>query len=296
MSKKSDSSSSHVNIWKHRIKGLLQKNPSFDDPTPPPPPPTSSSIYTKSKPSSLIYRMFATRNKSKTIIQLKKHQWDGDLTQEDTTNELPLRANIMSFFSATRNGSENWDDMSRLYMATLQKLRLFSHYSMEHQLVVHHILNQIQDMSLHLTKRNRNSTLHRDFTSLVSGPLMGNRKPRRTRYIFMLLNTPASHVTHRVHPVTDALHKLRKPYAETMLVMYPNEQEKEGQEQNKVMMCRIVPAADYLLDPATLRANFYQQQEQECRLGAKYSGNTITKTTTTAAEQNHQLKELMAAM
>jgi hypothetical protein len=297
MSKKS---SSHVNIWKHRIKGLLQKTPSLDDPPPPPPPPPPpSSVYTKSKPSSLIYRMFATRNKSKAIIQLKKHQWDGDLTQEETiSNELPLRANLMSFFSASRHGGENWDDMSRLYMATLQKLRLLTHYSMEHQLVIHHILHHIQDTSLHLKNSNRNSLLNRDFSSLVSGQLMGNRKPRRTRYIFMLLSTPASHVTHRVHPVTDALHKLRKPYAETMLVVYPNEEEEEEEKEKEkaesVMMCRFVPAADYLLDPATFRDDFYHHEE-EYRFGTEYSGNT-TITTTTSSSREHQLKELMAAM
>ncbi|KAG2235285.1 hypothetical protein INT48_007916 [Thamnidium elegans] len=251
-----DSSMIETTIWKrfpHRIKGLLKREKCH-----PISPPLSPS-YTKTK-SSLIYRIFPSNknkkhksSKESPFIQLKNSQWgnnpDFHVSGIDITTEVPLRANII-----------------RVYIGTLSKIRLLSHYTMEQQ-----------------KARTGNGVFQRDFNSLLSAKvsdsiLMNNRKPRRTRYIFMLLSTPVSHVTNKVHPVTEALCKLRKPYAETISVITSQmilEQEKAliilKQEKEKRDAYSFVPA-DYLLDPTTLRGRNTNSSELQNRLGTKFSG------------------------
>ncbi|GAN09625.1 hypothetical protein MAM1_0279d09156 [Mucor ambiguus] len=320
----------HVNIWKkvpHRIKGLLKKDKLFDPTSPPP-----LSIYTKQKSSSsLIYRIFSTRNKNKAIIQLKEHQWDhppSDVTELElyaSSTEVPIRANLLSFFSPSQhhhhsqqeqqhgwsNKLSSIDEISRIYMATLQKIRLFSHFSMEQQISIHHMLSYVQNQQQRPMLCR--GVYQRDFNSILSGRSMtdsilmnNNRKPRRTRYIFMLLSTPATLVTNKIHPVTHALSKLRRPYAETYTVVQANgeqEQEKAAIQSslraaNKKAAC-FVPA-DYLLDPATLfRSNINATTTTETnkthRLGSKFNGSTAqAPKTTTASSEHYDLKNIMA--
>ncbi|CAO3620368.1 unnamed protein product [Mucor fragilis] len=301
------------------------------DPTSPPP----LSIYTKQKSSSsLIYRIFSTRNKNKAIIQLKEHQWDhppsdvAELELYASSTEVPMRANLLSFFNPSQHQHHpqqeqhhGWpnkvsliDDNSRIYMATLQKIRLFSHYSMEQQISIHHLLGYIQ-------KQQQRPMLcrgvyQRDFNSILSGRSMmtdsilmnNNRKPRRTRYIFMLLSTPAAHVTNKMHPVTHALSKLRKPYAETYAVIQANGEQE--QEEKATIQPPSLPVAnkksswfvpaDYLLDPASLfcsniNATTTTEANNTHRLGTKYNGSTAQapKATTTSSE-HYDLKNIMA--
>lgn len=325
MSKPSkDSSVIGRTIWKgfpHRIKGLLKRGNSGSGL------PLSQSYTTSKSKSSLIYRIFPAHQK-KTLkeenpfIELKNKQWktNGDIqvqSELDLSTEVPLRANLMSFFQANtqqqQQQQEGWskllnkttpqlvDDVSRVYIGTLGKIRLLNHYTMEQQIAVHRLLSRIQNKS-HLQQQQQQQNYHRkirpgnnvyqrDFNSILSimnneSNILNNRKPRRTRYIFMLLGTPVSHVTHKVHPVTEALLKARKPYAETITVitseMILEQQAKEEEEllllkekessnsnTNVVAAYKFVPA-DYLLDPTTLRGSSKPQN----RLGTKFSGST----------------------
>ncbi|KAF1805026.1 hypothetical protein V8B55DRAFT_1074697 [Mucor lusitanicus] len=326
----------HVNIWKrvpHRIKGLLKKDRLFDATSPPP-----LSIYTKQKSSSsLIYRIFSTRNKNKAIIQLKEHQWDhppSDVTELElyaSSTEVPMRASLLSFFNPSQhhhhqsqqeqqhgwsNKLSSIDEISRIYMATLQKIRLFSHYSMEQQISIHHMLSYVQNQQQ--KPMLCRGVYQRDFNSILSGRSMmtdsilmnNNRKPRRTRYIFMLLSTPAALVANKIHPVTHALSKLRKPYAETYSVIQANDEQEQEQEEKVTMQPVSLPVAnrkaswfvpaDYLLDPATLfcsniNATTAREANNTHRLGTKYNGSTAQapKTTTTSSE-HYDLKNIMA--
>ena len=338
----------HVNIWKkvpHRIKSLLKKDRLFDPTSPPP-----LSVYTKQKsPSSLLYRIFSTRNKSETIIQLKEHQWNNptsDVTELElytSPTEVPMRANLLSFFNPSQhqqpqqqqqqqqqqhgwsNKSSTMEEFSKLYMATLQKIRLFNHYTMEQQIDIHHMLSKIQNQQ-HRPLLCRGA-YQRDFNSILSGRSMmtdsillnNNRKPRRTRYIFMLLSTPTIHVINKIHPVTNALSKLRKPYAETYSVVDANENDSvEDQKEEKPLPVptaskkSFIPA-NYLLDPATLFCSDINATEtNHHRLGTKFNGSTVTttppKTTTiattaietatttkpSASSEHYDLKNIMA--
>ncbi|CAO0803633.1 unnamed protein product [Mucor circinelloides] len=322
----------HVNIWKrvpHRIKSLLKKDRLFDPTSPPP-----LSIYTKQKTSSsLIYRIFSTRNKNKAIIQLKEHQWDNppsDVTELElyaSSSEVPMRASLMSIFHPSQQHKEQqhgWsnklssiDEISRIYMATLQKIRLFSHYAMEQQISIHHMMSYVQNQQQKpLLCRG---VYQRDFHSILSGRSMmtdsilmnNNRKPRRTRYIFMLLSTPATHVTNKIHPVTHALSKLRKPYAETYSVIQANDEQQQQQHQEKATVqlsplpvankktSWFVPA-DYLLDPASLfcsttTTTTTTEANSTHRLGTKYNGNTAqAPRATTTSSEHYSLKNIMA--
>ncbi|KAL9559844.1 hypothetical protein MBANPS3_000224 [Mucor bainieri] len=321
----------------HRIKGLLKKDQLFDPTSPPP-----LSIYTKQKSSSsLIYRIFSTRNKNKAIIQLKEHQWDhppsdvAELELYASSTEVPMRANLLSFFNPSQhhhhhsqqeqqhgwsNKLSSIDEISRIYMATLQKIRLFSHYSMEQQISIHHMLGYVQNQQQRPMLCR--GVYQRDFNSILSGRSMmtdsilmnNNRKPRRTRYVFMLLSTPAAHVTNKIHPVTHALSKLRRPYAETYAVIQANDEQEQEQEQEQEEKATIQPSslpvankkascfvpADYLLDPATLfcsnnNATTTTGANNTHRLGTKYNGSTaqVPKTTTTSSE-HYDLKNIMA--
>lgn len=292
MSKHSKNSSIPT-IWKrvpHRIKGLLKRD-TFDPTSPPP--------YAKSAP--LITRIFTSQNKNKKHSKLKSKQWknhsnsDVHVSELDFT-EVPLRANMMSIFHAHQQQSgwssllsasnKSLDVLSRVYLSTLAKARSLSHYSLEQQLSIHHMLTYIQ---------NRNQNDLRNFNSILTNRvcdaiLMNNRKPRRTRYIFMLLSTPSSHVVDKLHPVTEALSKLRRPYAETVTIitadMLKEEEEIKKQPELKeeklikfsnldplshVVAYKFVPA-DYLLDPATLRGP--DAPHHHHRLGTKFNGNT----------------------
>lgn len=272
-------------IWKrfpHRIKGLLKRDILCS-----PPPPIQN--YSKSK-SSLIYRIFPYKNKKKDFIQLKNSQWvnNHDCHVElEICNEVPLRANLMSLFNSQQQqegwstllSNERFDGVSRVYIGTLGKLRLLNQYTMEQQIAIHRLLSSIQSNS---SKKVLRSSAHqgpfqRDFNSLLSGRanesvLNNSRKPRRTRYIFMLLSTPASHVVHNLHPVSDALSKLRKPYAESITVMTSAMMATTTEKKKEKPVYKFVPA-DYLLDPATLRG----PPSSDHRLGTKYGGSTQQK-------------------
>ncbi|CEP13372.1 hypothetical protein [Parasitella parasitica] len=293
------------------------------DPTSPPP----MSVYAKQKTSSsLIYRIFSTRNKNKTIIQLKEHQWDhppSDVTELElypSSTEMPIRANLMSFFSPSQQQQQQqhgWsikpstiDEFSRIYIATIQKIRLFSHYSMEQQVSIHYMLSYIQ----HQQQRPLlcRGVYQRDFNSILSGRSMmadsilmnNNRKPRRTRYIFMLLSTPAALVTNNIHPVTNALSKLRRPYAQTYSVIQANEGTDEQEEEKPFVsatankkVCSFVPA-DYLLDPASLFCanNATEGTATHHRLGTKLDGGDTKLTTapSSLSSEYYDLKNIMA--
>ncbi|GAA5806012.1 hypothetical protein HPULCUR_011540 [Helicostylum pulchrum] len=311
-----DSSMMETTIWKrfpHRIKGLLKREKCH------PISPPLSSNYTKTKPS-LIYRIFPSNknkkpkfSKESPFIQLKNSQWgnnpDFHVSGIDIATEVPLRANIMSFFTSNAqqqqqqqqgwpgmlNKNENLDNVSRVYIGTLSKMRLLSHYTMEQQLAIHHLLSRIQNKTQQQQQqqqqlkkpRSGNVVFQHDFNSLLSGKvsdsiMMNNRKPRRTRYIFMLLSTPVSHVTNKVHPVTEALCKLRKPYAETISTITSQmilEQENAlvilKQEKERRDAYKFVPA-DYLLDPTTLRGRGTNHSSEllQNRLGTKFSGSS----------------------
>ncbi|KAI8643694.1 hypothetical protein BD408DRAFT_146073 [Parasitella parasitica] len=309
----------HVNIWKkvpHRIKSLLKKDELFDPTSPPP-----MSIYTKQKTSSsLIYRIFSTKSKNKTIIQLKEHQWDhppSDVTELElypSSTEVPMRTNLMSFFNSSqqqqRQQQYGWssksstiDEFSRIYVATLQKIRLFNHYSMEQQVSIHRILSYIQ----HQKQRPLlcRGAYQRDFNSILSGRSMiadsillnNNRKPRRTRYIFMLLSTPAALVTNKIHPVTAALSKLRRPYAETYSVIPAGDNDEQEEKPSVVnaankKACSFVPA-DYLLDPASLFCANTATGDTH-RLGTKHDGDTSITTVPSLSSEHYDLKNIMA--
>ncbi|KAI9364086.1 hypothetical protein BD770DRAFT_462629 [Pilaira anomala] len=299
-------------IWKgfpHRIKGLLKRGNSGSGL------PLSQSYTTTHQKKTL--------KEENPFIELKNKQWktNGDIqvqSELDLSTEVPLRANLMSFFQANtqqqQQQQEGWskllnktttqsvDDVSRVYIGTLGKIRLLNHYTMEQQIAVHRLLSRIQNKShlqqqqhYHRKIRPGNNVYQRDFNSILSimnneSNILNNRKPRRTRYIFMLLGTPVSHVTHKVHPVTEALLKARKPYAETITVitseMILEQQAKEEEEllllkekessnnnNNVVAAYKFVPA-DYLLDPTTLRGNKRSSSEPQNRLGTKFSGST----------------------
>ncbi|KAK4519512.1 uncharacterized protein ATC70_009748 [Mucor velutinosus] len=323
----------HVNIWKkvpHRIKGLWKKDRLFDPTSPPP-----LTIYTKQKPSSsLIYRIFSTRNKNKAILQLKEHQWDhppSDATELElyaSSTEVPIRANILSFFNPSQHHrsrqeqKHGWsnklsctDEISRIYMATLQKIRLFSHYAMEQQISIHHMLGYVQ--SQQQKPMLCRGVYQRDFNSILSGRsmmtdsiLMNNRKPKRTRYIFMLLSTPIAHVANKIHPVTHALSRLRRPYAETYAMVQAHEEHEQEQEEKATIQPPLLPVAnkmasylvpaDYLLDPATLFCSNMNattptaEANSTHRLGTKCNGSTAQapKATTTSSE-HYNLKNIM---
>ncbi|KAI8067664.1 uncharacterized protein B0P05DRAFT_552467 [Gilbertella persicaria] len=292
MSVKTRQPSGHTS-WNvtYQFKELLKKR----EKTPPLSPPLPSSVpSTKTKPSSLIYRIFpSSKNKNKAMIQLKKQQWDQPETEMDLyeSSEVPIRTHLISFFSPQHQKQDGWtqlltteklDEMSRIYMATLHKIRSLSHYSMEQQINILHLLHGVQANTASLQQQykkpflTRVSNQHRllfqrEFSSLISGKavadsiLTGNRKPKRTRYIFMLLSAPASHVIDRVHPVTDALRKIRKPYAETFRVITAK------QKQTTEFV-----SAEYLLDPITLHTDFYSEELYH-RLGTKLSCTAITK-------------------
>lgn len=315
MSKSSKNSSVIVpTIWKrfpHRIKGLLKRDIFYSSS----PPPSLSQSYTKSK-SSLIYRIFPSSknkkykpSKDSNFIQLKNSQWvnNHDCHVElDICNEIPLRANLMSLFNSQQQqqqqgwsnllntGNERFDGVSRVYIGTLGKVRLLNQYTMEQQIAIHHLLSSIQNNSFTPKKvvRSGDGPFQRDFNSLLSGRvndavLMNNRKSRRTRYIFMLLSTPASHVIDKIHPVTEALSKLRRPYAETIAVITSEKIPQQDntlilkKESTPVVAYKFVPA-DYLLDPATLRGPAEPHQN---RLGTKYNGGTNQ-------QQQQQQKEI----
>ncbi|KAI8331459.1 hypothetical protein BD560DRAFT_494129 [Blakeslea trispora] len=314
-------------VWKHvprQIKGLLKKKEKLGQaassllssssiPSTSP----SKVAFAKAKTPPLIYRLFpSNRNRHKTILQLKKQQWD------QTENEIDLykhggsiRQQLISFLSpsveaTTTTKQESWtqwltteklDEMSRIYMATLHKIRLLGYYSLEQQLSVHHLLSKLQHPTDHLqNSRQQNSTkkamlarashqhpllFQREFSSLLSGKAMidsiltNNRKPRRTRYIFMLLNTPVAHIKDGIHPITETLGRLRKPFAETSSVVIADELE----DQNHASFV----SAEYLLDPVTLHSDFYNKQSSQLyhQLEAKLSCTTITKHLP-SAEQN----------
>lgn len=260
-------------IWKrfpHRIKGLLKRDIFYSN-SPPAGPSSSPTIKNYNKSSSLIYRMFPNSHKSKKKDTkfIQHHQWvnNHDCHVElDICHEVPLRANLMSLFHSQEDWSlpnERLDGVSRVYIGTLGKLRLLNQYAMEHQIAIHHLLSSIQSNSSNkklLPRAGHAGSFQRDFHSLLSGKvhesssLLLNRKPRRTRYIFMLLSTPASHVVDKVHPVSDAIAKLRKPYAETTRVLNSSEFSPPPPPPpppvKEVYKC-VSP--DYLLDPASLR-------------------------------------------
>ncbi|OBZ90218.1 hypothetical protein A0J61_01720 [Choanephora cucurbitarum] len=321
-------------VWKrmpHQLKGLLRKkeelkqsisspsllsSSSFDA--------TSSSLvpskvaFAKTKQPPLIHRLFpSTKNRHKAVLQIKKQQWDQTETEFDIYEpEGSICQQLMSFLSpsfeiaAEAVKQEGWpqcltteklDEMSRIYMATLHKIRLLGHFSLEQQLSIHRLLSDLQYptdnlQSIHQQSLHKKSLLarvphqhphlfQREFSSLLSGKamidsvLLPNRKPRRTRYIFMLLSTPVSHIKDGIHPITETLGKLRKPFAETSNVIIADELEDQHHAS-------FVPA-EYLLDPVTLHSNFYNKQPSPLyhRLETKLSCTTITQYLS-SAEQN----------
>lgn len=369
MSKNSKNYSSSIivpTIWKrvpNRIKGLLKRRDAFDTTLPLSPAhdttklksslihcifPSSRHLSSKRSTSAIdtttaIETTTTTKKKKQKSTQLKKknQQWShsnnssGDFHDIELYNsEVPLRANLMSFFTSTSlkeqqigwsnflsTPTDKLDFMSRTYIGTLGKLRSISHYTMEQQISIHHVLARIQYNSVtQKEKKNKRSQTNTTFagqsnngsfsslltttptrSSITDTILLNNRKPKKTRYIFMLLSTPVSQVTNKVHPVTEAISKLRKPYAETFKSVISSSEEKVVQGQllsptkvekstNKKMTraksivatFKFVPAY-YLLDPATLRGSTsvieeekQQQQQEQNRLGTKLGGGTTT--------------------
>ncbi|KAG2204165.1 hypothetical protein INT47_011648 [Mucor saturninus] len=267
-------------IWKrfpHRIKGLLKRDIFYSNSPPPPPPQQPQQVMKKnySKSSSLMYRIFPTKSskKKKDSKFIQHNQWvnNHDCHVElDICHEVPLRANLMSLFHSQDDWSlpERFDGVSRVYIGTLGKIRLLSLYSMEQQIAIHHLLSGIQSNSsrkkLLTLRAGHEGSFQRDFHTLLSGKVhessLLNRKPRRTRYIFMLLSTPTSHIVDKLHPVSDAIAKLRRPYAETICVFNSSELASPSPPspppppavcvEEETYKC-VSP--DYLLDPASLR-------------------------------------------
>lgn len=296
-------------IWRvpHRIKGLLKRD-SFDPTSPPPP------IQYKKTP--FICRIFQHNKHVNNKLKKKNQQWKNNDTHFVSSSELldftevPLRANMMSIFHPNQqqhgwsnmlytNSIEKLDIVSRIYLCTMSKIRLLNQYNLEQQVAIHNMLNYIQKEGI-MKQRNFNSILSNRVSDVI---LMNsnNRKQRRTRYIFMLLSTPVSQVTDKVHPVTESISKLRRPYKETVSVTNSIVQEEEpvikfnthhggNSPLSHVVAYKFVPA-DYLLDPATLRGPDEPQHQViiENRLGTKYSSSTNQKEQQQQQQQSSQM-------
>ena len=266
----------------HRIKGLLKRD-AFDPTSPPPP-------FTK---TPLMARIFTSHHRNKKITKLKDKQWkNNDMRVTLDFNEVPLRAtNMMSMFHQQQRQQQQhgWssllahhggklDPLAQVYVSTLGKVRSLGHYNLEQQLAIHNMLTGLQK-NTGLQQRNTSQMLS---NHVYDSSLLIKAKAKRTRYIFMLLSTPAASVTDKVHPVTEALLKLRKPYAETLFIttsdMVEPKVEVVVEEVIKLdnplrhFVAYKFGPADYLLDPATLRGP--DEPHNTNRLGTKLDGNT----------------------
>ncbi|KAI8328148.1 hypothetical protein BC941DRAFT_445552 [Chlamydoabsidia padenii] len=137
---------------------------------------SSSSEPTKKKPSS----------KQQHLLSLLKS------TDPDLFPDIPPQQH--SFYS------------TRLYLATVQKLKRHQPFSMERQRAAYHLLSC-------LVIQQELDRFEPEFEYI-------GRKPRKTRYISTLLDTPVDSITPFRHPVLEATK--RKSFVETSHVIMPS--------------------------------------------------------------------------
>ncbi|SAM08577.1 hypothetical protein [Absidia glauca] len=94
----------------------------------------------------------------------------------------------------------------RLYIATVQKLKRHQPFSMERQRAAYHLLSC-------LVVQQELDRFEPEFEIV-------GRKPRKTRYISTLLDTPVESIAPFRHPVLEAVK--RKPFVETSHVITPS--------------------------------------------------------------------------
>ncbi|KAI9004891.1 hypothetical protein CLU79DRAFT_782080 [Phycomyces nitens] len=130
-----------------------------------------------------------------------------------------------------------FNKLSKIYITTLTKLKAVSQdYTMSRYLSVCRVLaflQQSKDAAPLLNQLARSHLFEREFTS---SPLTradsfsgSSRKPRRTRYVFMLLETPIDRIRHNIHPIQEATRRRRKPYADTAAVITRVNESLEGE-------------------------------------------------------------------
>lgn len=317
MTKHSDSSPLLVqHAWRgfpNRLKELIKRNATM----PPLTPPMSFSEPNK----SILNRLFSKSSKKDSDKNNNKYdnEWDNytDVPLRAMTHHIPLltqvhpqqdhpNAKVATTHNNNTNSNHGSNELGYIYVTTIAKLKNLNHYTLIQQLSLHKLIVSVQKETMNNNNGLYNIKLfQRDCLSIltnsaaatatagvpkgVTSDFILSRKPaqsKRTRYIYMLLNTPASEIKDYVHPVADAYKKLRRPYAETATVI---SSDMEGErpvlqddddslnrshslssgsssscsseititvdsnaEKDDAKTFKFVPA-DYLLDPATLR-------------------------------------------
>ncbi|KAI8372950.1 uncharacterized protein BYT42DRAFT_52950 [Radiomyces spectabilis] len=110
------------------------------------------------------------------------------------------------------------EEPTRLLLVTLQKLKTMECPTVERYLAYQSLLAHLQH---HMRKTDlvwRAQSLCEKRNPLLLGNI-GTTKPRRTRYIALLLETAVDHIQPGRHPVHEALRRQRKLFSETAMTI-----------------------------------------------------------------------------
>ncbi|KAI8366086.1 uncharacterized protein BYT42DRAFT_618519 [Radiomyces spectabilis] len=144
--------------------------------------------------------------------------------------EDPLPSTLLAGATLRSRKLQQLDERSRMYMATLYKLKSLQLEDLRRCLVVYQILGGLQRanntvLMKEITRLYQSQMYEREFLAqLGTAQTMG--KSRRTRYIFMLLEDPNP----VRHPIRDAMQRRRKSYTETTIVTTLRQVENEEEE------------------------------------------------------------------
>lgn len=264
MTKDSDSSPLLVQqAWRgfpNRLKDLIKKNATMPPSTPP---------MAFIEPNKSLLNWFFPKinkkdnNKNDNTINTTNNNNKHDSVWDHYT-DVPLRAithHIPLFTHTNQNQQQkqptikthDTNELRHIYVATLGKLKNLNNYTLIQQLSLHKLVVIIQKVissnssnglyTIKLFQRDCISILSNSAVAAVTGITRGRgvtssdfilnkRSPlKRTRYIYMLLNTPASEVKDKLHPVTESYQKLRRPYVDTAIVISNDIEEKEIKEK-----------------------------------------------------------------
>ncbi|ORZ15020.1 hypothetical protein BCR42DRAFT_416255 [Absidia repens] len=172
---------------------------------------TSSS---KNKPSCAVStKSSCSKNKSST----KKEQMTDTILKVSKQKQQQLLSLLKYSYSNTDDISDDFLALKempsqqqslyllRLYLATVQKLKRYQPNSMEKQKAVYNLLSSL--------------VIQQELDRFDSEFEPVGRKPRKTRYISTLLDTPVESIQPFHHPVVEATK--RKPFVETCHVVIP---------------------------------------------------------------------------
>ncbi|KAI8096950.1 uncharacterized protein BX664DRAFT_325256 [Halteromyces radiatus] len=156
----------------------------------------SSSVSNASEMKDQVADMFLRASKQKQQHLLSLIKWPQSDQDGDDYDLFPpdLSRQQQSFYAL------------RLYIATIQKLKRHPPPSMENHRAIYHLLST-------LVIQQEIERFEPDFDPV-------GRKPRKSRYVSTLLDTPIESITSHQHPVLQAYK--RKPFVETTHVYLPS--------------------------------------------------------------------------